>query len=97
MQLSDDGNFMWNGTEWIPNPDAANVTPEHKAVDDVSMAEAAVPDVVTPEPVAAKAPVVMAQSPLAMEPMMTTPSTMVVGSAQHAPTGTPAINMAAAL
>jgi hypothetical protein len=106
MQLSDDGNFMWNGTEWIPNPDAANVTPEHKAVDDVpmaeavadvSMAEAAVPDVVTSEPVAAQAPVVMAQSPLTMEPMMTTPSTMVVGSAQHAPTGTPAINMAAAL
>ena len=30
MQLSDDGNFMWNGTEWIPNPDAAVATPEHK-------------------------------------------------------------------
>ena len=97
MQLSDDGNFMWNGTEWIPNPDAANVTPEHKAVDEVPMAEASVPEVVTHEPVAAQTPAVMAQSPLAMEPMTTMPGAMVVGSVQDAPTGVSAINMAAAL
>ena len=97
MQLSDDGNFMWNGTEWIPNPDAANVTPEHKAVDEVPMAEASVPEVVTAEPVAAQTPAVMAQSPLAMEPMTTMPGAMVVGSVQDAPTGVSAINMAAAL
>jgi hypothetical protein len=27
MQLSEDGQHMWNGTEWIPNPDAAVSAP----------------------------------------------------------------------
>jgi hypothetical protein len=27
MQLSEDGKFMWNGTEWIANPDASSTAP----------------------------------------------------------------------
>tara|TARA_B110000444_G_scaffold52806_1_gene48722 strand:- start:1779 stop:2504 length:726 start_codon:yes stop_codon:yes gene_type:complete len=96
MQISDDGNFMWNGTEWIPNPDAANVTPEHKEVDEVPMVES-VPAAVTPEPMASQEPVAMTQSPMAMEPMTTMPGAIVVGPIQGAPTGASAINMAAAL
>lgn len=91
MQLSDDGNFMWNGTEWIPNPDAAVATPEHKAVEEVATPEP------TPEPMASPSPIAVSPAPMAMEPMATMPGAMVVGSPMAPSSGAAAINMAAAL
>ena len=32
MQLSEDGNFMWNGTEWVPVEEQATATVEEVAV-----------------------------------------------------------------
>lgn len=95
MQLSDDGNFMWNGTEWIPNPEATQATPVHNDVEADSAA--AVPTSVNP---GAATMVAYPMQPVAMTPMtpMTTaPSAMPMGTIQGSTTGTPAINMAAAL
>lgn len=95
MQLSDDGNFMWNGTEWIPNPDAAVATPEHKLEREVETPEP------TPEPaselMASPAPIAVISSPMAMEPMGTMPGVMATGTPMAPSTGVSAINMAAAL
>lgn len=97
MQLSDDGNFMWNGTEWIPNPDAAVATPEHKLE-----VEAETPEPTPkPEPVsefmASPAPIAVSSSPMAMEPMGTIPGVMAAGTLMAPSSGVSAINMAAAL
>ena len=93
MQLSDDGNFMWNGTEWIPNPDAAVATPEHKLAGEVETPEP------TPEPaselMASPAPIAVSPSPMAMQPMGAMPVAMATGMAPSS--GASAINMAAAL
>jgi len=91
MQLSDDGNFMWNGTEWIPNPDAALATPDHKVVEEVVTPEP------TPEPMASSAPIAVNSAPMVMEPMATLPGAMVVGPPMASSSGASAINMAAAL
>ena len=84
---------MWNGTEWIPNPDAAVATPEHKLAGEVETPEP------TPEPaselMASPAPIAVSPSPMAMQPMGAMPVAMATGMAPSS--GASAINMAAAL
>jgi len=94
MQLSEDGNYMWNGTEWVP-------------VEAEAPAEEAAAPVETEAPVEEMAPPAMEMAPPAMEmapmeaaapavipaPGLVAPAQIMVSTTQPKA----AINMAAAL
>ena len=81
MQLSEDGNYMWNGTEWVPVEEQAPAPAEG--------AETAPP---TPEvPTPAVMPQETAVQPVNAAPQMIAPVIIKPGSSPK-----PAINMAAA-
>ena len=80
MQLSEDGNFMWNGTEWVPVEEQATATVE----------EVAVPP--TPE---VSSPAIMPQE-TSVQPLNTAPGMIAPIIIKPGVTQKPAINMAAA-
>ena len=81
MQLSEDGKFMWNGTEWVPVEEQAP-----SPVEEVSSATPT-PEVSTP----AIMPQETSVQPLNTAPAMIAPVIIKPGATQK-----PAINMAAA-
>ena len=80
MQLSEDGNFMWNGTEWVPVEEQATATVE----------EVAVPP--TPE---VSSPAIMPQE-TSVQQLNTAPAMIAPVIIKPGATQKPAINMAAA-
>ena len=81
MQLSEDGKYMWNGTEWVPVEEQATAPAEEVA--------AASPTPETPTP--AVMPQEAAVQPVNTAPAMIAPVIIKPGVSQK-----PAINMAAA-
>ncbi|MGB0201678.1 MAG: SPOR domain-containing protein [Candidatus Poseidoniaceae archaeon] len=81
MQLSEDGNYMWNGTEWVPV--------EEQALAPAEEAETAPP---TPE---IPTPAVMPQE-TAVQPVNTAPAMIAPVIIKPGASPKPAINMAAA-
>ena len=80
MQLSEDGNFMWNGTEWVPVEEQATAKVE----------EVAAPP--TPE---VSSPGIMPQE-TSVQPLNTAPAMIAPVIIKPGVTQKPAINMAAA-
>ena len=81
MQLSEDGNYMWNGTEWVPVEEQAPAPAEE--------VETAPP---APE---APTPAVMPQE-TAVQPVNTAPAMIAPVVIKTGASPKPAINMAAA-
>ena len=80
MQLSEDGNFMWNGTEWVPVEEQATATVEEVAVPPT-------PEVSSPAIIPQETSVQSSNT----APAMIAPVIIKPGATQK-----PAINMAAA-
>ena len=90
MQLSEDGNYMWNGTEWVPVEEQSTAPVEEvEAAPPTPEVEAAAP---TPE---APTPAVMPQE-TAVQPVNTTPAMIAPVIIKTGAPPKPAINMAAA-
>jgi hypothetical protein len=88
MQLSEDGNFMWNGTEWVPvEAEAEAPAAEAPAVEAPAPAEMAAPEAAPMEIATPGAPAFIPA------PGLVAPAQIMVSTTQPKP----AINMAAAL
>ena len=85
MQLSEDGNFMWNGTEWVPVESEAPAE-EMAPMETEAPAEEMAPPAMEMAPMEAAAPAVPA-------PGLVAPAQIMVSTTQPKA----AINMAAAL
>ena len=85
MQLSEDGNFMWNGTEWVP-VEAEAPAEEMAPMETEAPAEEMAPPAMEMAPMEAAAPAVPA-------PGLVAPAQIMVSTTQPKA----AINMAAAL
>ena len=90
MQLSEDGNYMWNGTEWVPVEEQAPAPAEEAETAPPTPEVEATPP--TPEvPTPAVMPQETAVQPVNAAPQMIAPVIIKPGSSPK-----PAINMAAA-
>ena len=86
MQLSEDGNFMWNGTEWVPVEAEAPAEEAAAPMEAEAPAEEMAPPAMEMAPMEAAAPAVTA-------PGLVAPAQIMVSTTQPKA----AINMAAAL
>ena len=61
MQVSEDGLWVWNGTEWVPNENAETAQASEPVVEQVSEPEVAAAPAMA-EPAMAAAPAMQAQA-----------------------------------
>ena len=87
MQLSEDGNYMWNGTEWVPVEAEAPAEEAAAPVETEAPAEEMAPPAMEMAPMEAAAPAVIPA------PGLVAPAQIMVSTTQPKA----AINMAAAL